>query len=405
MSSIEALEELEDSSHSSNEVRLVDDTDTDDIDALALLARSKARVTNITSTNSHTLDDWNSTCNSPSNNNSNSNNNNNNNGGSTDSKATEADNNHTINININTHTESVAIMNPIHIHTNTNTTDEEVEVEVPKPVLSLAEEAAALLQASRARLSLSDDTPNRNHAAQLTSSAKLVAGQIFHGSSIDDDNDVSTQHHDITIVPLRDDEVLEESDEDVDVDDDDDMEDENGMGVDNGYDVSDTTIGNAVGSVAGSGGVGAGAGDLNEEDVEDARAYATAMLTVANVSDQIHEKSGTVTMTSQIQNDVSSIGLPSMIATSTVPVSDHNNNSSSSSTRGGTNVNGADATYDKRYIAKLAHLPPALINALLHEEAMLAAEKAAMRGQDSHVFNLTDCDVSFLPIYLRNVIL
>jgi len=101
---------------------------------------------------------------------------------------------------------------------------------------------------------------------------------------------------------------------------------------------------------------------------EDARAYAAAMLTVANVSESLAKQTTHNT-------SASSIPAPSL----TEDTEDDDLGASSGAT-----------FIDKRYVARLDNLPPALINALLHEEAMLAAEKAALEGKDRHIFDISE---------------
>ena len=154
----------------------------------------------------------------------------------------------------------------------------------------------------------------------------------------------------------------------------------------------------------------------NEEDIrasEEARAYAAAMLTVADVSEKHNSRRVSY---GALQDDSSS---------SSNNNNDNNKNPASPtrpnrkeesrkstglmgtlfgggaqeeplkeeepSSTGGDDAAGGGATYiDKKYVANMEHLPPHLINALLHEEAMLAAEKAALEGKDRHVFNMNE---------------
>ena len=104
--------------------------------------------------------------------------------------------------------------------------------------------------------------------------------------------------------------------------------------------------------------------DEEEEEIDDeaiqsqARAYAAAMLTVANVSESHNKRS------SHREDD-------------TIKKSDQ-----------GEQMEDVKSFVDTKYLNNLDALPPHLINALLHEEAMFAAEKAALEGKDRHVFDL-----------------
>uniref|UniRef100_A0A7S2NUQ3 Oxidation resistance protein 1 n=1 Tax=Leptocylindrus danicus TaxID=163516 RepID=A0A7S2NUQ3_9STRA len=164
------------------------------------------------------------------------------------------------------------------------------------------------------------------------------------------------------------------------------------------------------------------ASELNEEEMrasEEARAYAAAMLTVADVSEKHNSRrvsygqlpsqqsddptkkrsssNGSSTSNGQQQSSFTSntpprpkkeerksSGLMGLIGLEApAPVKEESEDEDDAIASGATYI-------DKKYMANMEHLPPHLINALLHEEAMLAAEKAALEGKDRHVFNISE---------------
>ena len=228
---------------------------------------------------------------------------------------------------------------------------------------NLAEEAAALLAMSKARLM--NGEASQDGARSSSSGAAGVEG---------------VKKQSMMIKPLEDDEVIESSSEEEEEEEveEAEVEVEHLDGADefetrvseksnrgdkdlqqggadvsmNGHkakDVVDQSLSNS---------------DEEEEEIDDeaiqsqARAYAAAMLTVANVSESHNKRS------SHREDD-------------TIKKSDQ-----------GEQMEDVKSFVDTKYLNNLDALPPHLINALLHEEAMFAAEKAALEGKDRHVFDL-----------------
>mmetsp|Transcript_19113 Transcript_19113/g.24811 ORF Transcript_19113/g.24811 Transcript_19113/m.24811 type:complete len:653 (-) Transcript_19113:234-2192(-) len=229
---------------------------------------------------------------------------------------------------------------------------------------NLAEEAAALLAMSKARLMNGETSQD----GARSSSSGAVGVEVVRKQSM-------------MIKPLEDDEVIESSsEEEEEVEGEEEVEVEHLDGTDefetrvsekssrgdkdlqqvgadvsmNGHkaqDVVDQSLSNSE-------------EDEEEDEIDDeaiqsqARAYAAAMLTVANVSES-HNKRST-----------------------------HREDDTIKKSSQGEQMEDVKSFVDTKYLNNLDALPPHLINALLHEEAMFAAEKAALEGKDRHVFDL-----------------
>ena len=238
---------------------------------------------------------------------------------------------------------------------------------------NLAEEAAALLAMSKARL-MNGETSN-NDGAHSSSVGAAAGVEVVKKQSM-------------MIKPLEDDEVIESSSEEEEEEEEEGEEeleeeeveekhlegtedfetrvseksnrgekDSHPAGADvtmNGHKAKDVVDQNLSNSEE----------EEEEEEVDDeaiqsqARAYAAAMLTVANVSES-HNRRSTHREDDKIKNSVQEEQMEDV-----------------------------KSFVDTKYLNNLDALPPHLINALLHEEAMFAAEKAALEGKDRHVFDL-----------------